>query len=135
MHGKVDWIHHDGRGLFVGLPNPFQATRYHSLVIRPGTLSPDYEITAWSELPDGGQEIMGVRHKRLPVFGVQFHPESFLTHVGKDILKRFLEVRPVLGDMAPAPGQPAHLGEDDEEAALHGIQLQTLDPTIEPIED
>jgi anthranilate synthase/aminodeoxychorismate synthase-like glutamine amidotransferase len=136
MHGKVDWIHHDGRGLFVGLPNPFEATRYHSLVIRPGTLPPDYEVTAWSELPDGGgQEIMGVRHKRLPVFGVQFHPESFLTHVGSEILKRFLEVHQPLGDMAPAAGQPAHLEEDDEEAALHGIQLQTLDPTIEPVED
>ena len=94
MHGKVDQIHHHGRGLFVGLPNPFAATRYHSLVIEPGTLSDDYEITAWSELPEGGQEIMAVQHKRWPVYGLQFHPESFLTLVGSDILRRFLEVRP-----------------------------------------
>jgi anthranilate synthase component 2 len=93
MHGKTDMIHHDGQGLFAGLPNPFRATRYHSLIIRPGTLSDDYEITAWSEAPDGTQEIMGVRHKRFPLEGVQFHPESFLTDCGVEILKRFLEMK------------------------------------------
>jgi anthranilate synthase/aminodeoxychorismate synthase-like glutamine amidotransferase len=93
MHGKVDRIHHDGQGLFAGLPNPFEATRYHSLVIRPGTLSDDFEVCAWAELPDGGREIMGIRHRRWPLYGVQFHPESFLTHVGLDILKQFLAVK------------------------------------------
>ncbi len=83
MHGKVDQIHHDNRGLFAGLPNPFTATRYHSLVIEPGTLSDDFEVSAWSIMPDGSREIMGVRHKRYPLFGLQFHPESFLTRTGR----------------------------------------------------
>ncbi len=93
MHGKVDQIHHDNRGLFAGLPNPFNATRYHSLVIEPGTLSDDFEVSAWSIMPDGSREIMGVRHKRYPLFGVQFHPESFLTPNGTDMLRHFLAVR------------------------------------------
>ncbi|MGE0608015.1 MAG: aminodeoxychorismate/anthranilate synthase component II [Pirellulales bacterium] len=90
MHGKTDRIHHDNRGLYAGLENPFQATRYHSLVIRPGTLSDDFEVCAWSDAPDGQREIMGIRHKRLPVHGVQFHPESFLTHCGTELLRRFI---------------------------------------------
>ncbi len=77
MHGKVDRIHHHGGGLFEGLPNPFEATRYHSLVIEPSTLSPEYEVTAWADAPDGSREIMGIRHKKHPTFGVQFHPERF----------------------------------------------------------
>jgi anthranilate synthase component 2 len=98
MHGKVDRIHHTGRDLFEGLPNPFEATRYHSLVIEPSTLSPEYEVTAWADAPDGSREIMGIRHKQHPTFGVQFHPESFLTPGGFDILRRFLAVRgPSLG--------------------------------------
>ena len=76
MHGKTSLIHHDGKGLYRGLPNPFQATRYHSLVIRPGTLPADLEVVAWTDQ----DEIMGVRHKRYPLEGVQYHPESFLTH-------------------------------------------------------
>jgi anthranilate synthase/aminodeoxychorismate synthase-like glutamine amidotransferase len=92
MHGKTDQIHHDGRGLFAGLDNPFQATRYHSLVIEPGTLGDDFEVGAWCDAPGGGREIMGVRHKRYPLHGVQFHPESFLTHCGVDILKTFLNL-------------------------------------------
>jgi anthranilate synthase/aminodeoxychorismate synthase-like glutamine amidotransferase len=92
MHGKTDLIRHDGRGLYAGLENPFQATRYHSLVIRPGTLSDDFEVCAWSDAPDGTREIMGVRHKRFPLHGVQFHPESFLTHVGSELLKRFIQL-------------------------------------------
>jgi anthranilate synthase component 2 len=94
MHGKVDRIFHDGEALFAGLPNPIEATRYHSLVIRPGTLSNDFDICAWSELPQGGREIMAIRHKRWPLFGVQFHPESFLTQGGTEILQNFLAVRP-----------------------------------------
>jgi anthranilate synthase/aminodeoxychorismate synthase-like glutamine amidotransferase len=93
MHGKTDMIEHDGRSLFAGLENPFQATRYHSLVIEPGTLSDEFDVTAWCDAPDGGREIMGVRHKRYPLEGVQFHPESFLTHRGSDILKNFLKLR------------------------------------------
>ena len=90
MHGKVDLIHHDGRGLFEGLENPFPATRYHSLVIDPPTLSDDFEVSAWSEEPDGPRVIMGIRHKEHPLIGVQFHPESFLTGVGPTLLERFL---------------------------------------------
>ena len=93
MHGKTDQIHHDNQGLFVGLENPFQATRYHSLVIEPDTLSDDFVVCAWSDGPDGLREIMGIRHKTEPLFGLQFHPESFLTHCGSKLLERFLAVR------------------------------------------
>jgi anthranilate synthase component 2 len=93
MHGKTDQIHHDNRGLFSGLPNPFVATRYHSLVIQPDTLHPDYEVSAWAPAPDGSREIMGVRHKRWAVEGWQFHPESFLTQCGHELLGRFLRLR------------------------------------------
>jgi anthranilate synthase component II len=92
MHGKTDMIHHNGAGLFAGLENPFQATRYHSLVIKPETLPAELEMTAWSEDERGTREIMAVQHRKYPLYGVQFHPESFLTHVGVEILKRFLEV-------------------------------------------
>ena len=93
MHGKVDRIFHNNIDLFESLPNPFEATRYHSLVIEPSTLSADLEITAWADAPDGGREIMGVRHKQHPTFGLQFHPESFLTPNGVDILRKFLSAR------------------------------------------
>src|ERR1700722_10639492 len=86
MHGKTSQISHDGRGMFTGLPNPFQATRYHSLLIERSSLPACLEITA--ESPDG--EIMAVRHTSLPIEGVQFHPESFLTTSGKDLLRNFL---------------------------------------------
>ena len=91
MHGKTDLIYHDSTGLFAGLDNPFQATRYHSLVIRPGTLPDCLEVCAWADAPAGGREIMGVRHRELPIFGVQFHPESFLTDCGVLILEQFLK--------------------------------------------
>ncbi len=86
MHGKTSLIHHDGRRLFAGLPEPFEATRYHSLVIDPAALPPMLERTAWT---DAG-EIMGVRHRTLFVEGVQFHPESILTVEGKRLLGNFL---------------------------------------------
>src|SRR5262245_15235459 len=90
MHGKTDSIRHDGEGIFRGLPNPLTATRYHSLVIRPDTLSSDFSVSAWADGPDGNREIMAIRHKSLPVVGVQFHPESFLTEHGHDMLRAFL---------------------------------------------
>lgn len=90
MHGKVDSIEHAGKGLFAGIVSPIDATRYHSLVIDPPTLPKDFEVDAWSTAPDGTREIMAIRHKTLPVYGVQFHPESFLTPVGYDILRTFL---------------------------------------------
>jgi anthranilate synthase component 2 len=91
MHGKTSPIHHAGVGVFRGLPNPFEATRYHSLIVRRETLPSELEITAWTELPEGGiDEIMGLRHRTLPIEGVQFHPESILTRVGKDLLANFL---------------------------------------------
>jgi anthranilate synthase/aminodeoxychorismate synthase-like glutamine amidotransferase len=87
MHGKTSWIHHDNEGVFRGLSNPFEATRYHSLVIKRETFNqPDFVISAWT---DEG-EIMGVRHKRWPLHGVQFHPESFLTAEGPRLLKNFI---------------------------------------------
>ena len=92
MHGKTDMIHHDGRGLYEGLENPFRATRYHSLVIQPDTLPDEFDCCAWSEEPDGSQVIMGIRHKRHPVLGMQFHPESFLTDLGTTLLERFLAI-------------------------------------------
>ncbi|QDU54177.1 anthranilate synthase component II [Aeoliella mucimassa] len=90
MHGKVDQIHHNGKGLFEGIESPFQATRYHSLVIDPATLPDEFEMTAWANEPHGGREIMAIQHKELPLYGVQFHPESFLTHRGFDLLRQFL---------------------------------------------
>jgi para-aminobenzoate synthetase component II len=86
MHGKTSLIHHDGRRIYRGLSNPFEATRYHSLVIQPGTLPDELEVVAWTDQ----DEIMGVRHKRYPLEGVQFHPESFLTLEGTQLLKNFL---------------------------------------------
>jgi len=91
MHGKVDQIEHSGKGLFAGLASPIEATRYHSLVIDPPTLPRDFEVDAWSTAPDGSREIMAIRHKSLPVYGVQFHPESFLTPSGYDLLRTFLQ--------------------------------------------
>lgn len=92
MHGKTDEITHDGQGLFEGLPNPIIATRYHSLVIDPPSLPSCFEVCAWSLLPNGEREIMGIRHKSFALYGVQFHPESFLTEHGPTILKNFLKV-------------------------------------------
>jgi len=87
MHGKTSEVRHDGKTLFKGLPNPFTATRYHSLVLNRKTLPDCFEITAESD----DNEIMGIRHKELSVEGVQFHPESILTTHGKDLLKNFIE--------------------------------------------
>jgi anthranilate synthase component 2 len=95
MHGKVDAIEHSGKGLFAGLPSPIEATRYHSLVIDPPTLPRDFEVDAWSTAPDGTREIMAIRHRTLPVYGVQFHPESFLTPAGYDLLRAFLATAPL----------------------------------------
>lgn len=89
MHGKTSLIHHDGSHLYIGLPNPFEATRYHSLIVDP-LLPPEIKITAWTE--EG--EIMGIRHRNFPIFGVQFHPESILTQEGKRLLQNFLSIRP-----------------------------------------
>jgi anthranilate synthase component 2 len=93
MHGKTDRISHDGQGLFAGLPNPLTATRYHSLVIQPDTLNPDFIVSAWADAPDGTKEIMAIRHKSQPTVGVQFHPESFLTEHGHDMLRAFLAMK------------------------------------------
>ena len=86
LHGKTSPIIHDGKTIFKGLPNPFEATRYHSLLVEEESLPPEFEISAWTE--EG--EIMGIRHKELPVEGVQFHPESILTERGKDLLRNFI---------------------------------------------
>jgi para-aminobenzoate synthetase component II len=102
MHGKTDWIHHDGQGLFAGLENPLQATRYHSLVIQPDTLHADFIVCAWSDAPDGSREIMAIRHQRHPLFGLQFHPESFLTTSGTRLLERFLQLAPTARSRASA---------------------------------
>ena len=93
MHGKVSPIRHAGRGVFRGLPDPFEATRYHSLVVEKESLPDCLEVTAWTGHADGRvDEIMGLRHRTLPVEGVQFHPESILTQHGRDLLRNFLTV-------------------------------------------
>ena len=92
MHGKTSRIRHEGKGVFAGLPDGYEATRYHSLVVDKGTLPDALEITAWTENEDGSmEEIMGLRHREFPVEGVQFHPESILTQHGHALLKNFLE--------------------------------------------
>ena len=88
MHGKTSLINHDGKGVFSGLPNPFEAIRYHSLVVYKDDLPEELEITAWT---DNGL-IMGVRHVNFPVEGIQFHPESIMTSVGKDLLNNFISM-------------------------------------------
>ena len=99
MHGKISLVHHNGTGVFTGLPSPFEATRYHSLVIEQASIPDCLEITAWTETPDGKlDEIMGVKHKTLPVEGVQFHPESILTQHGHDMLGG--------SSRRPGPGAP-----------------------------
>jgi anthranilate synthase component 2 len=91
MHGKTSMIHHNGQGVFAALPNPFEATRYHSLVVEKSSLPNCLEVTAWTQNDDGAlDEIMGLRHKTLPIEGVQFHPESILTQHGHDLLRNFL---------------------------------------------
>jgi anthranilate synthase component II len=93
MHGKTSLIYHTSKGLFSGLDNPFEATRYHSLVIERGTVPDCLEVTAWTVSPEGDrEEIMGVQHKTLPIVGVQFHPESILTLAGHALLKNFLTI-------------------------------------------
>jgi len=95
MHGKVSSIHHIGKGVFEGIITPFAATRYHSLVIERKSVPDCLEVTAWTEDGDGNcEDIMGVRHKELPVEGVQFHPESILSEHGHKLLKNFLTAGP-----------------------------------------
>jgi anthranilate synthase/aminodeoxychorismate synthase-like glutamine amidotransferase len=93
MHGRTSPIEHDGRGVFAGLPSPFRATRYHSLIVEQASLPPELEVSAWTA--EG--ELMGVRHRRLAVEGVQFHPESFLTEHGHAMLRNFLDQLPEKG--------------------------------------
>lgn len=94
MHGKTSMVYHNGVGVFRGLQNPYEATRYHSLVIDKKTLPECLEITAWTQKQDGSMdEIMGVRHKELAVEGVQFHPESILTQYGHELLQNFLDTQ------------------------------------------
>ena len=94
MHGKTSPVKHIDEGIFAGLPSPFTATRYHSLVIDQKTLPDCLEVTAWTETEDGNiDEIMGVRHKELAIEGVQFHPESILTDYGHDMLRNFLKMK------------------------------------------
>lgn len=88
MHGKTSPIHHDGKDLFAGLPNPFNATRYHSLVVERASLPDCLDVTAWVD----NSEIMGLRHRELPVWGVQFHPESILTEGGMELLDNFIKL-------------------------------------------
>ena len=92
MHGKTSPIHHEGKGVFAGLPTPFEATRYHSLVVEKNSVPDCLEVTAWTENDDGSvEELMGLRHREYAVEGVQFHPESILTQHGHALLKNFLE--------------------------------------------
>ena len=91
MHGKTSPIHHTGKGVFAALPNPFVATRYHSLIVEKASVPAVLEVTAWTQNADGGvDEIMGFRHKAMPIEGVQFHPESILTEHGHALLRNFI---------------------------------------------
>jgi anthranilate synthase component 2 len=90
MHGKTSMIYHRSQGVFAGLPQPFEATRYHSLVLDPDSIPPTLSVLAWTEF-EGGHEIMGVKHRSYNVQGVQFHPESILTTCGHDLLRNFLQ--------------------------------------------
>lgn len=93
MHGKTSMIHHDGNGVFRDVPNPFVATRYHSLVVEKASLPECLKVSAWTLHTDGAiDEVMGLRHKSLPIEGVQFHPESILTQYGHDLLRNFLSL-------------------------------------------
>ncbi|PVY76444.1 anthranilate synthase component II [Tamilnaduibacter salinus] len=97
MHGKTSAVYHTDQGVFRGLNNPIEATRYHSLVVDKDSLPDELEVTAWTRNPDGSvEEIMGLRHKTLPIEGVQFHPESIMTEQGHELLRNFLRL----------PGQP-----------------------------
>jgi anthranilate synthase/aminodeoxychorismate synthase-like glutamine amidotransferase len=87
MHGKVSSIYHNKKGIFRGIPSPFTATRYHSLIVEPASLKDPLKLTAWTE----EREVMGICHKNRPIYGVQFHPESILTEKGKNILKNFIK--------------------------------------------
>ncbi|MEA3278031.1 MAG: aminodeoxychorismate/anthranilate synthase component II [Pseudomonadota bacterium] len=94
MHGKTSPVFHGGAGVFSGLDNPFQATRYHSLVVEESSLPEVLEVTAWTQTEEGERdEIMGIRHREYPIQGVQFHPESILTRHGHDLLRNFIEGR------------------------------------------
>ncbi|NLB58477.1 MAG: aminodeoxychorismate/anthranilate synthase component II [Gammaproteobacteria bacterium] len=93
MHGKTSPVRHRGQGVFAGLPDGYQATRYHSLVVERGSLPDCLEVTAWTELDGGFEEIMGLRHREYPLEGVQFHPESILTEHGHALLQNFLQPR------------------------------------------
>lgn len=92
MHGKTSQISHSGQGIFAGLPDPFQATRYHSLIVPRETVPDCLQVTAWVEDPGQQYEVMGLQHRDYPVYGVQFHPESFLTEKGYDLLRNFLAI-------------------------------------------
>ncbi len=98
MHGKISKVRHDGQGLFAGLPNPFEATRYHSLIVPEESLGKEIQACAWSEDPDHPSELMGIRHREWPLWGVQFHPESYLTVAGTTLLRNFLALE------VPSPG-------------------------------
>jgi len=90
MHGKTSAVTHDGKSIFRGLPTPMTATRYHSLIVEEENLPPDLEVSAWTTEKDGTRTIMGLRHRKFPLEGVQFHPESVLTDAGKKLVKNFL---------------------------------------------
>jgi anthranilate synthase component 2 len=109
MHGKTSAIYHTGVGVFAGLPNPFTATRYHSLVVESDSLPDCLEITAWTQVDGVVDEIMGVRHKNLQIEGVQFHPESILTEYGHELLQGFVDACPK--DAGPAPAEIEQLAE------------------------
>jgi anthranilate synthase/aminodeoxychorismate synthase-like glutamine amidotransferase len=92
MHGKTSAVEHDGRTIFRGVDSPMTATRYHSLIVREEGLPPGLEVSAWIRERDGTRVIMGLRHRKFPVEGVQFHPESVLTNSGKQLIANFLKI-------------------------------------------
>jgi len=101
MHGKTSMMFHRGEGVFAGLPEPFEATRYHSLVLKKDTIPECLDLTAWTETQEGDiEEIMGIKHNKLPIEGVQFHPESILTRCGHDLLQNFINTTRLVTERA-----------------------------------
>lgn len=112
MHGKTSMVHHDGSGVFANLPNPFEATRYHSLIVPEESIPGDFVVTAWTSDDGVEREVMGLRHREYPVHGVQFHPESFLCEDGIQLLQNFLEL-PAEAPVAEADAVESTAGEGD----------------------
>ena len=123
MHGKTSAVTHDNKTIFHGLPTPMTATRYHSLIVEEKDLPAELEVSAWTTEKDGSRTIMGLRHRRFPIEGVQFHPESVLTDAGKKLVNNFLKQRAVTSDQTSAgpvlSNRPSWSGSEAPKTSVH----------------